>query len=82
MQMLHELLDYKQGKDVATVIKAMGKLQYLKPYKSVTSLHSLITDEFGDIGGVRNFSNYMNGTNNCYIQESSVDEVVAILQGL
>jgi hypothetical protein len=82
MQMLHELLDYKRGKDVATVIKAMEKLQYLKPYKSVTSLHSLITDEFGDIGSVRNFSNYMNGTSNCYIQESSVDEVVVILQRL
>lgn len=82
MQMLHELLDYKQGKDAATVIKAMEKLQYLKPYRSVTSLHSLMTDEFGNIGGVRNFSNYMNDTSNCYIQESNIDEVIAILQEL
>ena len=82
IQMLHELLDYKQGIEVAKVIKAMQKLRYLKTFNSVTHLHSLLTDEFGDIGSVRNFSNYMNGTSNCYIQEPSIDEVVAILQGL
>ena len=82
IKLLHKLLDYKRGKDVATVIKAMERLQLLKPYSSITNLHSLITEEFGDIGGIRNFSNYMNGTNSCHLQKSSIDGVITILQSM
>lgn len=79
LKLLHEVLNYKKGKDVVVVIKAMEKLQLLKPYRSIASLHSLITKEFGDIGGLKNFSNYMNGTTGYQLLESDIEKYLEVI---
>lgn len=80
MKLLHQLLDYKKGKDVVVVIKAMESLQILKPYTSISSLHVTLTEEFGDVGGLRNFSNYMSGTSDCHIQNTDIQKYIAIIK--
>lgn len=77
---LHKLLDFKKGKDVVIVVKALEKLQLLNTYSSLNYLHTLLTKEFNNIGGVRNFTNYMNETNNCVIQDHEINKIVNILQ--
>lgn len=79
LKQLHELLAYKKGKDVATIMKAMEKHHLLKPYSSISSLHALITSEFGNIGGLRNFSNYMQGIAGYQLKDSDIDEYTNII---
>lgn len=79
LEQLHELLDYKRGKDVATIIKAMEKRHLLKPYSSVSSLYTLITSEFGDIGSLKNFSNYIQGLTGYQLKDSDIEKYMKIL---
>lgn len=79
VKQLHKLLDYKKGKDVATVIKALERRHLLQPYSSISSLHALITTEFGNIGGLRNFSNYMQGLAGYQLKDSDIEEYTNII---
>lgn len=82
LEKLHQLLEYKKGKDVVIVIKALEELKLINSYSSIRNLHTLLTQEFKDIGGLRNFSNYMNETNNCYIQDYEINKIIDILQSI
>lgn len=80
MRTLHELLDYSSGKDVVTIVKALKKKGFLSTYRSTSNLHNLITNEFGDIGSLRNFTNFMNDTNGSVVFDDEVDAVVLVLE--
>lgn len=50
MEKLHELLDGKKGKLVATIIIALEKLSFIGGYETRSSLYNSMKNEFGNIG--------------------------------
>lgn len=80
MIVLHEQIEGAKGKKVAAIIKALQKLDLLKPYNSVSQLHRMIQVEFGDIGSVENFRNYINDTTNYHLEQSTIDSYIKLLQ--
>lgn len=80
MIVLHEQIEGAKGKKVAAIIKALQELNLLKPYDSVHQLFKLIQSEFGDIGTVKNFRNYINNTTNYNLEQSTIDSYKKIFQ--
>lgn len=80
MIVLHEQIEGSKGKKIAAIIKALQKLNLLKPYNSVSQLHRMIQVEFGDIGSVENFRNYINDNTNYNLEQSTIASYIKLLQ--
>lgn len=77
IQKLHELIDGKRGKLVATIIIALEKLNFIGGYETRAALYNVMRDEFGDIGANAGLNDFM--ANDYKISEIELNRYIEIL---
>lgn len=77
MEKLHELIDGKRGKLVATIIIALEKLNFIGGYETRAALYNVMRDEFGDIGANAGLNDFI--TKSYKITDAEINRYIEIL---
>lgn len=80
LEKLHELIDGKKGKLVATLIIALEKSSFIGGYENRSTLYNTMRNEFGDIGTNSGLNDFI--TNDYKIPEMEINKYIDILKGI